>query len=43
MGVDNKIMLRSKNMFALGIVCWLFNRPADIAERLLKEKFGKNP
>ncbi|MDD4379184.1 MAG: 2-oxoacid:acceptor oxidoreductase subunit alpha [Dysgonamonadaceae bacterium] len=43
MGVDNKIMLRSKNMFALGIVCWLFNRPADIAERLLKEKFGKKP
>ena len=43
MGVDNKIMLRSKNMFALGIVCWLFNRPAEIAERLLKEKFGKKP
>ncbi len=43
MGVDNKIMLRSKNMFALGIVCWLFNRPADVAEHLLKEKFAKKP
>ena len=43
MDVDNRIVLRSKNMFALGVVCWLFNRPADIAERLLKEKFGKRP
>lgn len=43
MGIDNKIILRSKNMFALGIVCWLFNRPIAIAERLLEEKFAKKP
>jgi 2-oxoglutarate ferredoxin oxidoreductase subunit alpha len=29
--MDNKSVLRSKNMFALGLVCWLFNRPIDAA------------
>ncbi|MDD3789252.1 MAG: 2-oxoacid:acceptor oxidoreductase subunit alpha [Petrimonas sp.] len=42
-GMDNKAMIRSKNMFALGIVCWLFNRPLEIADRLLEEKFAKKP
>ena len=43
MGLDNKAVLRSKNMFALGLVCWLFNRPVEIADKLLAQKFGKNP
>ena len=43
MGMDNKAMLRSKNMFALGLVCWLFNRPVEIADKLLTKKFLKNP
>ncbi len=42
-GLDNKDILRSKNMFALGIVCWLYNRPVEIAEQLLREKFRKKP
>lgn len=42
-GLDNKAILRSKNMFALGIVCWLFNRPLEIADHLLKQKFAKKP
>ena len=41
-GLDNKEILRSKNMFALGVVCWLFNRPLEIADRLLEQKFAKN-
>jgi len=41
--LDNKQVLRSKNMFALGIVCWLFNRPLEIADQLLEEKFAKKP
>lgn len=41
-GIDNKDMLRSKNMFALGVVCWLFNRPMDKAEEFLSSKFKKN-
>ncbi|MDD4696179.1 MAG: 2-oxoacid:acceptor oxidoreductase subunit alpha [Fermentimonas sp.] len=42
-GLENKDILRSKNMFALGIVCWLFNRPLEIADQLLEQKFGKKP
>lgn len=30
-------------MFALGVVCWLFNRPLEIADKLLEQKFGKKP
>ncbi|MDR1518159.1 MAG: 2-oxoacid:acceptor oxidoreductase subunit alpha [Dysgonamonadaceae bacterium] len=43
LGMDNKSMIRSKNMFALGIVCWLFNRPLSIADQLLEQKFVKKP
>lgn len=40
-GLDNKSILRSKNMFALGLVCWLFNRPVDQAVHFLTNKFSK--
>jgi len=40
---DNKQALRSRNIFALGLVCWLFNRPLHIVEKLLSEKFKKKP
>jgi 2-oxoglutarate ferredoxin oxidoreductase subunit alpha len=40
---DNKLALRSRNIFALGLVCWLFNRPLKIVEKLLSEKFKKKP
>jgi 2-oxoglutarate ferredoxin oxidoreductase subunit alpha len=40
-GLDNKSILRSKNMFALGLVCWLFNRPIDQAIHFLQNKFSK--
>ncbi len=42
-GLDNKSVLRSKNMFALGLVCWMFNRPLDYIEEFIKGKFGKKP
>ena len=42
MEMDAKSVVRSKNMFALGLVCWLFNRPVEIADKLLEEKFVKN-
>jgi len=41
--MDNKSIARSKNMFALGLVCWLFNRPIDQAIHFLTNKFGKKP
>jgi 2-oxoglutarate ferredoxin oxidoreductase subunit alpha len=40
---DNKQALRSRNIFALGLTCWLFNRPLNIVEKLLSEKFKKKP
>lgn len=42
-GLDNKATLRCKNMFALGLVCWLFNRNLSAAEKMLNEKFAKKP
>jgi 2-oxoglutarate ferredoxin oxidoreductase subunit alpha len=42
-GLDNKSVIRSKNMFALGLVCWMFNRPLDYIEEYLTTKFGKKP
>jgi len=42
-GLDNKSVLRSKNMFALGLVCWMFGRPLDYIEGYLKKKFAKKP
>lgn len=39
--MDQKTILRSKNMFALGLICWLFNRPIDQATTFLTNKFGK--
>ncbi len=42
-GMDNKAMLKCRNMFALGLVCWLFNRDLTIAENYLRDKFAKKP
>lgn len=42
-GMDNKSMLKCRNMFALGLVCWLFNRDLDAAASFLREKFAKKP
>lgn len=42
-GMDNKSVLKCRNMFALGIVCWLFNRDISYVEAFLREKFDKKP
>ena len=42
-GMDNKAILKCRNMFALGLVCWLFDRDLNIAFNFLKEKFAKKP
>jgi len=41
--IENKFRSRSKNMFALGIVYWLYNRPLSITENFLDTKFSKVP
>ena len=43
-GMDNKAMVKCKNMFALGICFWMYNRPDDFAKQFLDSKFAKkNP
>lgn len=42
-GLDNKSAVRCKNMFALGLVCWLFERPLEEAMNMLQNKFSKKP
>ena len=42
-GLDQKAMLKCKNMFALGLICWLFERPVDSVLAKLKAKFAKKP
>ncbi|MBQ5871012.1 MAG: 2-oxoacid:acceptor oxidoreductase subunit alpha [Bacteroidaceae bacterium] len=42
-GMDVKSISKCRNMFALGLVCWLFDRDLDIAFTFLREKFAKKP
>jgi 2-oxoglutarate ferredoxin oxidoreductase subunit alpha len=42
-GLDSKSISRSKNMFALGIVYNIFNRPLDHSEKFFDSKFAKKP
>lgn len=42
-GMDNKSILRCKNMLALGLVCWIYDRDLSLAEKMLRKKFAKKP
>ncbi len=42
-GLDNKSVLKCRNIFALGLVCWLFNRPLEAVIHHLKNKFARKP
>ncbi|MCX6333469.1 MAG: 2-oxoacid:acceptor oxidoreductase subunit alpha [Bacteroidia bacterium] len=42
-GLDPKSVLRTKNMFALGMVYWLFNRKLKYTEQYFEKKFAKKP
>ncbi|MBR6597564.1 MAG: 2-oxoacid:acceptor oxidoreductase subunit alpha [Paludibacteraceae bacterium] len=39
-GMDPKAMLKCRNMLALGLVCYIFNRDLSIAEKFLRDKFS---
>jgi 2-oxoglutarate ferredoxin oxidoreductase subunit alpha len=43
MDIDPKTVLRTKNMFALGMIYWLFNSRLKYTEDFIEEKFGKKP
>ena len=42
-GLDNKSVLKCRNIFALGLICWLFDRPLESAVHHLRKKFGNKP
>ena len=42
-GMDNKSVLKCRNMFALGLIYWLFDEPMEKAIHLLEDKFKKKP
>lgn len=43
MGLSYKDEDRSKNMFVLGMLYWMYNRPLDSTISFLERKFGKKP
>ncbi|MDG1728268.1 MAG: 2-oxoacid:acceptor oxidoreductase subunit alpha [Algibacter sp.] len=42
-GLDNKTITRSKNMFALGIVYWMYDRSTDHTIDFFNKKFASKP
>jgi 2-oxoglutarate ferredoxin oxidoreductase subunit alpha len=42
-GLGNKEIDRSKNMFVLGFIYWMYNRSLENSLKFLEEKFGKKP
>nr|WP_320118348.1 2-oxoacid:acceptor oxidoreductase subunit alpha [uncultured Marinifilum sp.] len=42
-GLDQKSIIRSKNMFTLGMVYWMFDRPLEHTEEFIENKFKKYP
>ncbi|EUA71546.1 pyruvate ferredoxin/flavodoxin oxidoreductase family protein [Mycobacteroides abscessus subsp. bolletii 1513] len=42
-GVSKKDGARTKNMFALGLLSWMYHRPLEGTEQFLREKFAKKP
>jgi len=42
-GISKKEAARAKNMFALGLLCWLYSRPTEGTLEFLRAKFARNP
>jgi 2-oxoglutarate ferredoxin oxidoreductase subunit alpha len=42
-GLNNKVIDRCKNFFALGLAFWLYNRPLEPEMESIRQKFGKKP
>jgi 2-oxoglutarate ferredoxin oxidoreductase subunit alpha len=41
--ISKKEAERSKNMFALGLICWMYGRPTDVTIKWLHKKFADKP
>jgi len=42
-GLNKKEVERAKNMFALGLLCWMYHRPIHTTEAFLRTRFGRRP
>jgi 2-oxoglutarate ferredoxin oxidoreductase subunit alpha len=42
-GLSRKEAERSKNMFALGLLSWMYHRPTEGTEKFLRQKFARKP
>jgi 2-oxoglutarate ferredoxin oxidoreductase subunit alpha len=42
-GASKKDGQRAKNMFALGLLSWMYSRPIETSENFIREKFGRKP
>ena len=42
-GASKKDGERAKNMFALGLLCWMYGRPIGTSETFIREKFARKP
>ncbi|WP_163757949.1 2-oxoacid:acceptor oxidoreductase subunit alpha [Mycobacterium botniense] len=42
-GASKKDGQRAKNMFALGLLSWMYGRPVETSEAFLREKFARKP
>ena len=42
-GASKKDGQRAKNMFALGLLCWMYGRPIETSETFVREKFARKP
>ncbi len=43
LGLDNKMVLKSRNMFALGVMFFIFHRDFQSADEYFEKKFKANP
>ena len=42
-GVSTRDAGRAKNLFALGVLSWLYGRPTDVTQRWIEKKFARTP
>ncbi|HEX6031989.1 MAG TPA: 2-oxoacid:acceptor oxidoreductase family protein, partial [Tepidiformaceae bacterium] len=42
-GVGSRDAQKAKNLFALGLLSWLYDRPTDVTERWIRGKFAAKP
>ncbi len=42
-GISTRDAGRAKNLFALGVLSWLYGRPTDVTKRWIEKKFARQP